>query len=96
MRSQIAIACALLLACAQGLRADDARTMAVTMDDLPFVSANWLDDHALRAGAGGITWIHRWALTRGVDASMYRGEPETPGYVLELTRLPEHGYSDDG
>ena len=43
-------------------------------------------------GPGGITWIHRWAMTRNVDRSMFRGEPETPAYVLELTRLPEHSY----
>ena len=43
-------------------------------------------------GPGGITWIHRWAITRGVDPEMFRGEPTTPDYVLQLTELPEHGY----
>ena len=43
-------------------------------------------------GRGGITWIHRWAITRGVDRAMFRGEPTTPVYVRELTELPEHTY----
>lgn len=56
-----------------------------------------LDDPAYESadnytGPGGITWIHRWAMTRDVDRSMFHGEPETPDYVLELTRLPEHSY----
>jgi len=42
-------------------------------------------------GPGGITWLHRWAITRNVDPGMFAGEPTTPDYVLELTRLPEHG-----
>ena len=56
-----------------------------------------LEDPAYRSadtytGPGGITWLHRWAITRGVDSSMFRGEPETPDYVLKLTQLPEHAY----
>lgn len=43
-------------------------------------------------GPGGITWIHRWAITQQLDPAMFRGEPATPGYVLELSELPEHGY----
>jgi len=43
-------------------------------------------------GPGGITWLHRWAISREVDPAMFRGEPQSPDYVLELTRLPEHGY----
>lgn len=34
-------------------------------------------------GPGGITWLHRWALTRGVEESFFRGEPEVPAFVLE-------------
>lgn len=44
-------------------------------------------------GAGGITWIHRWAITRDVDREMFRGEPETPEYIRKLTEMPEHLYS---
>ncbi len=40
-------------------------------------------------GRGGITWIHRWAITRGVDRSMFRGEPTTPTWVEELAGIRE-------
>ena len=40
-------------------------------------------------GPGGITWLHRWALTRGVDRSMFAGEPEVPDWVQELAGLRE-------
>ena len=43
-------------------------------------------------GPGGITWIHRWAITQEVNRSMFLGEPETPEYILNLTELPEHSY----
>lgn len=43
-------------------------------------------------GPGGITWLHRWALTRNVDPELFRGEPATPGYILDATRLSEHWY----
>ncbi len=33
-------------------------------------------------GPGGITWLHRWALTRGVAPSFFAGEPRTPAFVL--------------
>lgn len=45
-------------------------------------------------GPGGITWLHRWAITRGEDPAMFAGEPRTPDYILKLTELPEHGYQD--
>jgi peptidoglycan/xylan/chitin deacetylase (PgdA/CDA1 family) len=35
-------------------------------------------------GAGGITWLHRWAITEGVDRAVFRGEPEVPAWVEEL------------
>ena len=40
-------------------------------------------------GPGGITWLHRWALTRGVDRSMFAGEPEVPDWVQEIAGLRE-------
>ena len=33
-------------------------------------------------GAGGITWLHRWALTRGVRGAALAGEPEVPGDLV--------------
>jgi peptidoglycan/xylan/chitin deacetylase (PgdA/CDA1 family) len=32
-------------------------------------------------GAGGITWLHRWAITEGMDTAVFRGEPRVPGWV---------------
>lgn len=40
-------------------------------------------------GRGGITWLHRWALTRQVDRSMFRGEPETPAWISQLAGIEE-------
>ena len=37
-------------------------------------------------GAGGISWIHRWAVTRKMPKSTYEGEPSPPQYVKELQR----------
>lgn len=35
-------------------------------------------------GSGGITWLHRWAITAGMDRQIFRGEPEVPGWVEEI------------
>jgi peptidoglycan/xylan/chitin deacetylase (PgdA/CDA1 family) len=48
-----------------------------------------LEDPAYRSadtfvGSGGITWLHRWAITRKVDPKMFRGEPTPPDYVMQL------------
>ena len=43
-------------------------------------------------GPGGITWLHRWAITKNADPKMFRGEPGTPAHILKLTGLPEHLY----
>ena len=40
-------------------------------------------------GNGGITWLHRWALTRKVDKSFFAGEPPCPDYVQQLTGIRE-------
>ncbi len=47
-----------------------------------------LEDHAYRSpdtytGTGGITWIHRWALTKGMSRAFYAGEPEVPEFVAK-------------
>jgi peptidoglycan/xylan/chitin deacetylase (PgdA/CDA1 family) len=34
-------------------------------------------------GPAGITWLHRWALTRGVRGSFFAGEPEVPEWVQQ-------------
>jgi peptidoglycan/xylan/chitin deacetylase (PgdA/CDA1 family) len=38
---------------------------------------------------GGITWLHRWALTRAVDPSLFRGEPTTAAWVQEVAGIQE-------
>jgi peptidoglycan/xylan/chitin deacetylase (PgdA/CDA1 family) len=32
-------------------------------------------------GSGGITWLHRWALTKGVGKDFFAGEPAVPAFV---------------
>ncbi|MCP5104888.1 MAG: polysaccharide deacetylase family protein [bacterium] len=32
-------------------------------------------------GAGGITWLHRWAITMGKKGSFFSGEPRAPEFV---------------
>lgn len=34
-------------------------------------------------GAGGISWLHRWALTQGKQRDFFRGEPATPAFVMQ-------------
>ncbi len=40
-------------------------------------------------GPGGITWLHRWALTRGLGGSFFSGEPTTPQWIQELAGIEE-------
>lgn len=49
-----------------------------------------LKDEAYRSedrftGSGGISWIHRWGLTREVPRETYRGEPEPGAEVVTLS-----------
>lgn len=37
-------------------------------------------------GRGGISWIHRWALTEGKRGEFFKGEPEAPGFIKKLAR----------
>ena len=34
-------------------------------------------------GTGGITWIHRWALTKGMSKDFFAGEPDVPEFVAK-------------
>ena len=40
-------------------------------------------------GPGGITWLHRWALTRGVDRDFFSGEPLTARWVQDVAGIEE-------
>jgi peptidoglycan/xylan/chitin deacetylase (PgdA/CDA1 family) len=33
------------------------------------------------SGPAGITWLHRWALTKGMPKAFYAGEPDVPAFV---------------
>ena len=35
-------------------------------------------------GAGGISWMDRWALTRGMKGDFFKDEPRTPKYIMEI------------
>ena len=35
-------------------------------------------------GAGGISWMDRWALTRGKKGDFFKDEPRTPKYIMEI------------
>lgn len=35
-------------------------------------------------GMGGITWLHRWAITEGVDRSVFEDEPEPSDWVAAI------------
>jgi len=35
-------------------------------------------------GQGGISWLHRWAITEGIDRSVFKGEPEPPEWVAGI------------
>ena len=37
-------------------------------------------------GSAGMTWLHRWAITRGTPGSAFAGEPVVPDWVEALTR----------
>jgi len=37
-------------------------------------------------GPAGITWLHRWALTKGMPRAFYQGEPDVPPFVAENAR----------
>ncbi|HKP45613.1 MAG TPA: polysaccharide deacetylase family protein [Pyrinomonadaceae bacterium] len=38
-------------------------------------------------GPAGITWIDRWAFTRGVPKDFFNGEPRTPGFIMQLAHV---------
>ncbi len=39
-------------------------------------------------GPGGITWLHRWALSRGVRGAAFAGEPEVPADIAAAAARP--------
>ncbi len=37
-------------------------------------------------GNWGISWIDRWALSKGKKGEFFKGEPSTPEYIVELAK----------
>lgn len=38
-------------------------------------------------GPGGISWIHRWAITAGKTREFFAGEPVAPQYIMKLANV---------
>ena len=50
-----------------------------------------LEDEAYRSsdtfvGVGGVTWLHRWAITKGMPKTFYANEPEVPAFVAAAAK----------
>jgi peptidoglycan/xylan/chitin deacetylase (PgdA/CDA1 family) len=84
----------ILLLHANLLNADRFDALARTIEGrgYRFVSLDRaLEDPAYRSadtftGAGGITWLHRWALTKGVPREFFSGEPDVPAFVAKAAQ----------
>jgi peptidoglycan/xylan/chitin deacetylase (PgdA/CDA1 family) len=78
-----------LLVHASVMNADwfDALARMLERRGYAFVSLDQaLSDSAYRSrdtytGPAGISWLHRWALTRGLRGSVFAGEPEVPAAI---------------
>lgn len=40
-------------------------------------------------GRGGISWLHRWAMTQGKRGTFFAGEPATPQWIQQLAGIEE-------
>lgn len=86
-----------LLVHANALNADylDPLLEALSQRGYEFIQLNRaLSDPAFDSadtytGPGGITWLHRWALTRGVDHDFFSGEPLTAQWIQDLAGIDE-------
>jgi len=38
-------------------------------------------------GAGGISWIHRWAITQGKKRDFFGNEPMMPKYIMNYAGI---------
>lgn len=36
-------------------------------------------------GDWGISWIHKWGMSQGVDKAFFEGDPPTPDFIIELS-----------
>jgi peptidoglycan/xylan/chitin deacetylase (PgdA/CDA1 family) len=82
-----------LLIHASLLNADHFDALARMMERRRYAFASLdevLSDSAYRSadtyvGPAGITWLHRWALTRGMQGKTFAGEPEVPADIAART-----------
>lgn len=82
----------ILLIHANSLNADGFPALAAMMKKRGYAFvplSETLTDSAFRSpdtyvGEGGISWLHRWALTRGGKALIVPDEPMVPKFVLEI------------
>ena len=37
--------------------------------------------------SNGISWLHRWVITRGYKKDFFIGEPTTPDFIKKLARV---------
>lgn len=58
-------------------------TLDRALEDPAYASADTF------TGPGGITWLHRWALTSRGQAGILPNEPPTPPFILKAANLPE-------
>ena len=81
-----------LLVHANGINADafDDLAQALLAEGARFVPlAAAVSDEAYRSadtyyGRGGISWVHRWAISAGKKGDFFAGEPAVPPHILRL------------
>jgi hypothetical protein len=56
-------------------------TLESAVNDPAYASADTF------TGGGGISWIHRWALTKDGSKAILPGEPEVPKWVMDATGI---------
>lgn len=44
------------------------------------------DEEVSVFGQYGISWLDRWALSKGLKGDFFKGDPETPEYIVRMTR----------
>jgi hypothetical protein len=84
----------ILLLHASWLNSDYIDSLAAMFkrNNYEFVSMDQaLEDHIYKTeitvyGNSGISWIDRWALSKGEKGNFFKDEPETPGYIKELSK----------
>lgn len=56
-------------------------TLASVLEDPAYKSADTF------TGRGGISWLHRWAITAGKGKDFFKGEPECPANIMQIAEV---------